>query len=145
MQANEKDVFMEVSEDEGDGDQRHVEKTHEDKAALRSQANAFMGVAKDNTRSLEDVISTPLPGETLASFYARSREFWAQKAHKTSDNRGKLLRRDGFGLAEDKYAEYKPILEEVEKILAEAGLDEEEMKRGAAGGGTDPGQNRNRR
>ena len=42
-------------------------------------------------------------------------------------------------------AEYKPILEEVEKILAEAGLDEEEMKRGAAGGGTDSGQNRNRR
>lgn len=25
-------------------------------------------------------------------------------------------------------AEYKPILEEVEKILAEAGLDEDEMK-----------------
>lgn len=31
-------------------------------------------------------------------------------------------------------AVYKPILEEVEKILAEAGLDEEEMRRGAAGG-----------
>ena len=32
-----------------------------------------MGVAKDATRSPEDVISTPLPGETLAMFYARSR------------------------------------------------------------------------
>ena len=29
---------------------------------------------------------------------------------------------------------YKPILVEVEKILEEAGLDEEEMRRGAAGG-----------
>ena len=33
-----------------------------------------MGVsAKDATRSAEDVISTPAPGETLAMFYARSR------------------------------------------------------------------------
>lgn len=37
------------------------------------QAAAFMGVAKDSTRSPEDVVSTPLPGETLAMFYARSR------------------------------------------------------------------------
>jgi hypothetical protein len=53
-------------------------------------------------------------------FYARSRkrcsifsgeqwinkftgEYWAQKAHENSDNRGKLLRRDGFTLAEEKY------------------------------------------
>jgi hypothetical protein len=33
-----------------------------------------MGVSKDTTRSAEDVQSTPLPGETLAMFYARSRE-----------------------------------------------------------------------
>lgn len=45
-------------------------------------------------------------------------------------------------------AAYKPILDEVEKILAEAGLDEEEMRRGAAGahgGGAGTAQNRNRR
>ncbi|KAF8555628.1 galactose oxidase [Imleria badia] len=120
---------------------------------LRAQASAFMGVsAKDATRSAEDVISTPAPGETLAMFYARSREYWAQRAHQehASDNRGKQLRRDGFGLAEARYAEYKPILEEVERILAEAGLDEEEMRMqgarpadGAHGVGT--GQSRNRR
>ena len=84
-----------------------------------------MGVAKDATRSPEDVISTPLPGETLAMFYARSRasffcslprgplidadelpytgEYWAGKAFGTSDNRGKMLRRDGFTLAEERY------------------------------------------
>ena len=33
-----------------------------------------MGVSKDTKRSEEDIISTPLPGETLAVFYARSRE-----------------------------------------------------------------------
>lgn len=96
-------------------------------------------------------------------------EYWAQKAHQNhvSDNRGKQLRRDGFGLAETRYgvstrylsvswlsyaprsAEYKPILEEVEKILAEAGLDEDEMrKQGGARDvthGAGAGQSRNRR
>ncbi|GBE83977.1 Kelch repeat-containing protein [Sparassis crispa] len=117
-----------------------------EKDALRSQATAFMGVAKDTKRSAEDIISTPLPGEILAMFYARSREYWAQKAHESSDNRGKMLRRDGFVLAGERYAVYKPVLTEVEKILAEAGLDEEEMKRGAAAGPSGPSeQSRNRR
>lgn len=43
---------------------------------------------------------------------------------------------------------YKPILKEVEKILEEAGLDEEEMRRGAAGGPAASGatgESRNRR
>lgn len=38
---------------------------------------------------------------------------------------------------------YKPILRELEKNLAEAGLNEEEMRRSAAG--PDVGGNRNRR
>ncbi|KAF8808786.1 hypothetical protein BYT27DRAFT_7163839 [Phlegmacium glaucopus] len=94
-----------------------------------------MGVSKDTTRSPEDIQSTPLPGETLAMFYARSREYWTQKAHGNSDNQGKQLRIDGFTLAEERYTAYKPIFAEVEKILEEAGLDDEEMRRGAAGGG----------
>ena len=72
-------------------------------------------------------------------------EYWAQKARESSDNRGKLLRRDGFSLAEEHYGAYKPILEEVERILAEAGLDEEEMKRTAATGHVGAGESRNRR
>ena len=43
------------------------------KVSLRDQATAFIGVSKDTKRSEEDIISTPLPGETLAVFYARSR------------------------------------------------------------------------
>ncbi|RDX51666.1 galactose oxidase [Lentinus brumalis] len=133
----------------GDDEEKAVdvlEPIVEEDKDLRLKAAAFMGVAKDATRSPEDVISTPLPGETLAMFYARSREYWTQKAYGKSDNRGKLLRRDGFTLAEDRYAEYKPILEEVERILAEAGLDEEEMRKGAAAGPQgSSGQSRNRR
>lgn len=47
------------------------------KVSLRDRATAFMGVSKDTKRSEEDIISTPLPGETLAVFYARSRKFSA--------------------------------------------------------------------
>ncbi|KAF4616060.1 hypothetical protein D9613_011291 [Agrocybe pediades] len=108
----------------------------DEQSDLRAKATAFMGVSKDTTRSAEDVQSTPLPGETLAMFYARSCEYWAQKAVENSGNRGKQLCRDGFALAEERYAAYKPMLE---KILQEAGLDEEEMRRGAAGGPALPG------
>ncbi|KAJ3503550.1 hypothetical protein NLJ89_g8380 [Agrocybe chaxingu] len=124
-----------------------VEVVEPEQTALRQEAAAFMGVAKDTTRSAEDVQSTPLPGETLARFYARSREYWKQKVHGSSENKGKELRKDGFASAQARYEEYKPILEEVEKILAEAGLDEEEMRRGAAGGPVagGAGLSRNRR
>ncbi|KAI6001525.1 hypothetical protein F5J12DRAFT_842718 [Pisolithus orientalis] len=110
---------------------------------LRAQASAFMSAsAQSAERSPEDIVSTPAPGETLAMFYARSREYWAQKAYAggAMDSRRKQLRRDGFGLAEERYAEYKPILEE-------AGLDEKEMREVGrdAGGGQSCGQSRNRR
>ena len=154
-----------------------------------------MGVAKDATRSPEDVISTPLPGETLAMFYARSRACFFRSLprgpiidpdelpHTTQVSTGQG-RRSGRAttaarccagtasrspknvmvrVAFREYehpcvcacltkvrtvhtAEYKPILEEVERILAEAGLDEEEMRKGAAAGPHNTsGQSRNRR
>ncbi|KAF5390119.1 hypothetical protein D9757_003805 [Collybiopsis confluens] len=78
--------------------------------SLRSQATAFMGVSKDITRSPEDILSTPLPGETLAMFYSRSRQYWAQKilqveSNTSSEARGKQLRTAGFNLAQDRYSE----------------------------------------
>ena len=41
--------------------------------------------------------------------------------------------------------EYKPILKEVERILAEAGLDDDEIKRAGASGHPSQGKSRNRR
>lgn len=93
----------------------------------------------------DDANSTPLPGETLATFYARTREHWTQKARMEggSENRGKMLRRDGFGLAEERWEEYKPVLEEVERILKEADAENVIQKdKGPAGTGQD---SRNRR
>ena len=67
-----------------------------------------MDIARDATRSPEDVISTLLP---VAMFYACSRasffhyagEYWAGKVFETNDNSCKMLRRDGFTLAEERY------------------------------------------
>jgi len=129
---------------------------------LRTQAADFLEETK--TISPEEALRTPLPGETLAGFYARAREYWAHQAHITSDNRGKELRRDGFALAQERYGklfclnayrvtralfviidEYRPLLQEVEKILSEAGLDAEEMKRASEGTAGVSGPSRNRR
>jgi len=33
--------------------------------------------------------------------------YWTQKAYGTSENRGKELRRDGFGLAEKRYSRFR--------------------------------------
>lgn len=96
----------------------------------KPQTEAFMGVAKDVTRSPEEMISTPLPGETLAAFYARSRErssfynpsvpsvnffradgawvnvgdHWSAKARETNDDKGKQARRAGFNMAQERYS-----------------------------------------
>ncbi|CED85351.1 glycoside hydrolase family 38 protein [Phaffia rhodozyma] len=99
-------------------------------AALREEATKFLGVSKDAARSLEDTLSTPLPGEVLRDFYDRTREYWTGKAHSHSDNRGKMLRKDGFEMASQRYAEYEPILKEIERIQREAGLEAEDMGKG---------------
>lgn len=168
----EGEVSSSEDEDDSDGDDddddEEEEERDEDKDA-QDQAQA-QDEALDST-------GTPLPGETLAMFYARTRElgstfgsiclfdilvgdYWSAKALEqgVTESRGKMLRRDGFVLAEERYGScfllplvallmqvvsYKPTLEEVEKILAEAGLDEEEMRQGGKAGTA--GQSRNRR
>lgn len=112
-----------------------------------AKAQEYLGVSTiDSKASPEDAMRTPLPGEALAQFYNRTREYWSSKAFAASEERGKQLRRGGFSMAQDRYTEYKPTLEQIEKILAEAGLDEEEIKRGAvAGPSSAQSTSRNRR
>lgn len=100
----------------------------------------------------------------LSFFFAG--EYWTGKAHSHSDNRGKMLRKDGFEMASQRYAgtsilsarptykklmnsvfaEYEPILKEIERIQREAGLEAEDMGKGgpASSGGVGEAS-RNRR
>ncbi|BEJ13263.1 hypothetical protein CspHIS471_0304370 [Cutaneotrichosporon sp. HIS471] len=113
-------------EEEGDGEAReaaHAALSQAEKDALRREATKFMGVSKDAGRTEDDVLSTPLPGENLRMFYERTREYWAGMAYNRSGNRGKTLRREGFHLASARYDEYRPVLEEIQRIQREAELD----------------------
>src|SRR5258706_1058099 len=107
-----------------------------------------------------DPQSTPLPFETLATFYARTREYWATRARNvaasssapataggSSAGKGKALRTDGFGSAKERWDEHKPMLEGVEKILLQSGVERGGMTVVGVGGkgGGGPGlENRNR-
>ncbi|PVF93896.1 galactose oxidase [Serendipita vermifera] len=158
--------------EEGDDVEKEVEPTQEPAVKeevevedepydIRLKAQAFLQqaqVSKPSTSTSDgqqddpnasDAHVTPLPGETLSTFYARTKNHWAQKARNQhgSENRGKMLRRDGFGLAEERWEEYKPILEEVEKIMKEAGLEDGDglIRKEGVGGLKSVTESRNRR
>lgn len=128
-----------------------LKREREEREELRKKTQAFLGVSKEANRSEADVLSTPLPGEALRDFYARSKSYWASMVHEQTHGqiRGKEMRRDGFELAEKRYLELKPVLEEIQRIQREAGLDDEEMRAASAGKGGAAGgtgvDSRNRR
>ncbi|GAA6002432.1 hypothetical protein JCM10207_001116 [Rhodosporidiobolus poonsookiae] len=119
-------------------------KAQAEQEELTKKAQAFIGVSADAARTAEDIISTPAPNESLAQFFARSRDYWTGKAHEGGvGNRGKDLRRDGFELAQRRYDEYKPILEEIARLQEAAGIEAADMRSAARVGlGT---ESRNRR
>lgn len=140
--------FDEANSD--DDEARRAKMSAAEKEALRAKAQAFMGVSSDAARTEQEVMSTPQPGENLRSFYERSKQHWASRALIESEGklRGKEMRKRGFALADQQYQDYKPILEEIERIRAEAGLDEKEAavnKVGGIGAGSTGVDSRNRR
>ncbi|KAG6587427.1 Kelch domain-containing protein 4, partial [Cucurbita argyrosperma subsp. sororia] len=68
---------------------------------------------------LSDSQRTPMPGESLREFYKRTNLYWQMAAHEHTQHTGKELRKDGFDLAESRYRELKPILDELAILEAE--------------------------
>lgn len=124
-------------------DPAEVERRRQEREGIKKQAKEAWGVAKgsktgdgaaaESVTSEEQRNTTPNPGETLRMFFDRTRNYWSAKAFELSSGeaRGKESRTKGFELAEARYEEYKPVLREIEKIQAEAGLDAEEMRQSA--------------
>ncbi|OIV98177.1 hypothetical protein TanjilG_11574 [Lupinus angustifolius] len=75
---------------------------------------------------LSDSQRTPLPGESLRDFYKRTNMYWQMAAHEHTQHTGKELRKDGFDLAESRYRELKPILDELALLEAEQKAEEAE-------------------
>ncbi|KAK3144441.1 hypothetical protein QOZ80_4AG0313120 [Eleusine coracana subsp. coracana] len=74
---------------------------------------------------LSDSQRTPVPGETLRDFYKRTNMYWQMAAYEHTQHTGKELRKDGFDLAETRYKELKPILDELAVLEAEQKAEEE--------------------
>ncbi|XP_078172204.1 galactose oxidase/kelch repeat superfamily protein [Carex rostrata] len=77
------------------------------------------------TLGLSDSQRTPMPGETLRDFYKRTNMYWQMAAHEHTQHTGKELRKDGFDLAEARYKELKPILDELAVLETEQKAEEE--------------------
>ncbi|KAI3499523.1 hypothetical protein L1887_35324 [Cichorium endivia] len=75
---------------------------------------------------LSDSQRTPLPGEALKDFYKRTNSYWQMAAYEHTAHTGKELRKDGFDLAEGRYKELKPILDELAVLEAEQKAEEAE-------------------
>ncbi|XP_062170753.1 uncharacterized protein LOC133876483 [Alnus glutinosa] len=75
---------------------------------------------------LSDSQRTPVPGESLKDFYRRTNMYWQMAAHEHTQHTGKELRKDGFDLAEARFRELKPILDELAILEAEQKAEEEE-------------------
>ncbi|XP_077253059.1 galactose oxidase/kelch repeat superfamily protein isoform X2 [Tasmannia lanceolata] len=78
------------------------------------------------TLGLSDSQRTPIPGEALKDFYKRTSMYWQMAAHEHTQHTGKELRKDGFDLAEVRFKELKPILDELAVLEAEQKAVEEE-------------------
>ncbi|KAL9185020.1 hypothetical protein ACHAXT_002797 [Thalassiosira profunda] len=85
---------------------------------------------------VDDEQRTPLMGESVADFYARTTEYWnveaANSVGKAAADRGdalsaKELKREGFHLAQARYEELAPILDRLNEL--EAAQAESEEKR----------------
>lgn len=75
---------------------------------------------------LADSQRTPTPGESLKDFYKRTNTYWQLAAYEHTQHTGKELRKDGFDLAETRFKELKPVLDELAILEAEQKADEEE-------------------
>lgn len=73
---------------------------------------------------LSDSQRTPVPGESLKDFYKRTNMYWQMAAYEHTQHTGKELRKDGFDLAEARYKELKPILDELAILEAEQKAEE---------------------
>ncbi|KAG0623069.1 hypothetical protein M758_3G146700 [Ceratodon purpureus] len=78
---------------------------------------------------LADAVRTPAPGESLKEFFARTNMYWQMAAYEHTQHTGKELRKDGFDLADGRYRELRPVLDELEKLEAEQkAIEAEEAK-----------------
>ncbi|PWA43986.1 galactose oxidase/kelch repeat superfamily protein [Artemisia annua] len=137
------------NEEKGDSDESDDEDDDEDEDEVKAPNNGITGEAavaiikgagkklrrKEKKARIEqiraslglsDLQRTPTPGEALKDFYKRTNSYWQMAAYEHTAHTGKELRKDGFDLAETRYKELKPILDELAVLEAEQKAEEAE-------------------
>lgn len=146
--------------DEGDGDRDGADDQEPVEtaavaapAASRRHGGARHGGRRADLDELRDQLSltdserTPLAGESLRDFYARTQVYWAtqvlqqwQEAQANGSAAAeealseKEIKRQGFALAGERYEELLPTLNQLNELEAEQQEDEDRHRGRAAGG-----------
>ncbi|ETW02247.1 hypothetical protein H310_05799 [Aphanomyces invadans] len=103
-------------------------KKKNDRKAIRQEIETLQ-----DQLQLADETQTPLPGENLRDFFARTAKHWATQVAQLPDTFERQLsvkdiKREGFALAEVRYNELLPILERLNELEAEQKRAEEDQK-----------------
>ena len=131
---------------EGDGDAPDDEESKE----ARKKAKKAAKKAKEKEKrkgvrheiaelkerlGVDDERRTPLAGESVADFYARTTEYWNGEAAKDAAGKDAIMstkevRREGFGQARERYEELKPVLDRLSELeSAQAESEEKKAKK----------------
>ncbi|KAK7353928.1 hypothetical protein VNO80_19384 [Phaseolus coccineus] len=138
--GDEDESDRDSSTDEDDDEEDEDEEAHNASVQVGDAVALIKGVGKNLRRKerrsrieqiraslgLSDSQRTPMPGESLRDFYKRTNMYWQMAAHEHTQHTGKELRKDGFDLAEARYRELKPILDELALLEDEQKAEEAE-------------------
>ncbi len=133
MESDDEDDFDEFAEeiDELDEEAKAAAKAARKEAKKAAKKEKMKGVREEikelnDQLSLGDSNETPLSNEDLASFYARTAVYWEQKASENlnllpsssqiEDFSVKEVKREGFGLARERYEAIKPIMKRLDEL-----------------------------
>jgi len=122
--------FEPIIEGEADEESEEARKKAKKAAKKAKEKEKRRGVKYEITElkeklGVDNEQRTPLMGEAVADFYARTTEYWnveaANSVGKIAADRGdvmstKELKREGFHLAKERYEELKPILERLTEL-----------------------------
>lgn len=124
----ETEEFEPINEEDEDSDEARKLAKKEAKRAAKKAAKAGI---RQEISDLKDKLGTdneqrtPLMGESVADFYARTTDYWNMEAAKTvgqeAADRGeamssKELKGEAFQMAKDRFEEIRPVLERLNEL-----------------------------
>lgn len=102
------------SEGESDEDEEDDEDDSEDSSSDESQVEECEEIVA------HDQNVSPLLGESLKDYFARTSTYWTEVALRENESRGKALRRDAFEIAKEYYQSIQPLLAQMTEMQVDS-------------------------